>query len=122
MARETRRREQKVEGQADVIGVIASVRNGKAALVLSEQLSKVNRAVCDTGKKGKMTITLDLIPTSVNSRGEVDEIKVEIGSKLTLPLPSPGAALFYPTRDGSGLTQTDPDTERMFDEDEGEER
>jgi hypothetical protein len=117
MARETRR-QQHVEELADLIGVMSSVRNGKAALVLSEQLSKVTKAVYDTGKKGKLTISIDLTPTSANSRGEVDEIKVELNSKLTLPSNSPGAALFYPTPGGTGLTQTDPDQARMFEGDD----
>jgi hypothetical protein len=97
------------------------VRNGKAALVLSEHLSKVTKAVTETGKRGRLSLFIDVIPTSVNSRGEVDEVKVDLTSKLTLPCAAPGAALFYPTASGTGLTQTDPDQELIFGSDDDKE-
>lgn len=99
---------------ADFIGVLASVRGGKAAIALSQHLGKVVAAVKETNQKGKLMVTLTLSPTSINSEGEVDEIRVDVSDKMTLPSVAPGSALFFPTPKGNGLTQTDPAQTEMF--------
>lgn len=76
---------------------------GKTHEELSAALYDLVARVRDTGKKGSVSLTVNVAPL----KGDVDVLVVADEIKLRLPEHDRKASLFYPDKDGN-LTRRDP--------------
>lgn len=76
---------------------------GKTHEELSEALYDLVARVRDTGKKGSVSLTVNVAPL----KGDIDVLVVADEIKLRLPEHDRKASLFYPDKDGN-LTRRDP--------------
>lgn len=85
----------------NLLEVLANCHKGKTLNQASADLREVVAACMDTGKKGKLTITIDVIPRGDN--------QFEINPKIKSSKPQAvfGTALFF-ADDGNGLSRNDP--------------
>lgn len=89
----------------NIVNTLSEQRKGKLLAEASEELARVVKACRDTGKKGKLTITLKIRPTSTEMMLS-DEIKSDI------PKPDAAASVFYDDDDGQ-LHRDDPHQEDL---------
>lgn len=80
---------------------LMSLNDGGAMEELATELKSCVAAVTTTGKKGKVTLTLEVIPNGQQAVTVTDKIAV------TLPKPDAVATMFYVT-DDAGLSRRDP--------------
>lgn len=89
---------------------IREVQNGRTHDEATEKLAELVEAVRETGKAGKMSLTLTVKPM----KGNVDVLLVEDSLVSKPPLHDRKASIFYPDKSGN-LTRTDPN-QLTFDE------
>lgn len=89
----------------NIISVISQQRKGKFQAEASEALARLVKACRETGKKGKLMITLTVRPTSTEMM-LTDKIVDDI------PKPDAAASVFYDDEDGN-LSRTDPNQEEL---------
>jgi hypothetical protein len=108
---------EKKQGTADLefVKTLVNMRNGALAVQLGEDLQKLVLAVCKTAKKGKLQLTLEVIPSRCDENGVI-EVDVSPQIKLTEPRLSPGKAIFFPLPDGT-LSRNDPAQMTFFEGD-----
>lgn len=77
---------------------LAVQRKGSLAAELAETLADVNRAVLETGKPGKVTLTIGVKPTG-------DEVSVIVTDKVTAAIPEHdrGQSIFFVDEHGNPL-------------------
>lgn len=86
------------------MATIADLRSGRTQDDLTDQLSALVKAVRETGRAGKLTLTLSVKPASKESTIMlIDDVVT-----ATLPKPDRAASLMFSTSDGS-LDLNDPD-------------
>lgn len=85
----------------NLLEVIAAQRKGRCVVEAQEALQSLVKEVVATGKKGRITLTLDLEPMSDETIVVRDDVSVKI------PKPSKHGSTFYPAEDGS-LSREDP--------------
>lgn len=85
----------------NIITTLSEQRKGKFVTEATEALAAVVKACRETGKKGSITITLKIRPTST-------EMMVSDDIDPKIPKPDAAASVFYDTEDGQ-LSRTDPD-------------
>ena len=93
------------EGEAPnaFLVTLGQIRHGEAAAEASRRLDECLCAVRETGKKGKVTVELDIKPMSQDG----DQIMIKVSSKAAIPLPEVPAAVFFLDED-NGLHTSDP--------------
>lgn len=85
--------------------VLSEVNKGVVADEAATSLAALVTAVKETGKKGRITVTLEVAPFTGN-----DEIaKVSGTVAVRAPKAEPPASIFYQDEDGN-LTRNDPNT------------
>jgi hypothetical protein len=91
---------------AAISGIDHGAVAGKADVLLMELVN----AVREMGRKGSVTVVLEVRPYKGNS------LNVEVAASVTAKLPQPEApaGLFFVTEDGA-LTRDDPRYDRLFD-------
>ena len=103
---------------ADFIEVLISMRSGRVAMECSEKLAAVVQAVRKTGKKGRLSLVIDINPSRIsNDDGQVKEVEVTHKVVTVEPENSAGTTIFYATKEGA-LTREDPDQMAMEFEEE----
>ena len=102
--------------QADILSTLAELNRGKFLITCSRQLRRVIEAILSTGKKGKVTIALDMVP-GVVTQGRATQIDITPTVKIEEPMPSQGTSIFFVTADND-LTRDDPEQMAMFEEKE----
>lgn len=90
------------EAGNNFVAVLNQLRRGAAVVDASEGLAEVVKAVRKTGKKGKLTITITVVPLN---KGAAVDIVDEVNTKL--PKPNMGSSLFFADDDGA-LMRNDP--------------
>jgi hypothetical protein len=105
--------------------LLGQLRRGRAMDDASAQLRDLVEAVRNTGKAGKLTLTLTVAPAS---KGDSDMLTVLDNCAAKQPELDRAASLFFAT-DGGGLQRNDPrqtefpaDVFRQGKKQEGEER
>ena len=91
--------------------VLSEVNKGVIADEAATELAKLVTAVKETGKKGRLTVTVEVAPFSGN-----DEI-VKVSGTVTVRAPrtEPPASIFYQDEDGN-LSRNDPNALPLFPE------
>lgn len=100
----------------DFIKVLVELRNGAVAIEGSEKLTEVMKAVMDTGKKGKLSLSIDITPSKWTMSGGVKEVEVLAKYVIVEPAHDPAKTTFFTTKEGS-LTREDPNQTAMFTQD-----
>ena len=83
-------------------GFLHEQRRGALHAELSEKLSDVVAAVMEHGKKGKLVLTLEVIPEKADGM-----VKIADGVKVAIPEGEKSVGLFYADENG-GVHKTDP--------------
>lgn len=91
-----------------ITDILRDVRKGAAVEEATNALSDVVRAVDETGKKGAVTIVVNVVPAPHG--GPEKQIIVEVKSKK--PIASIAPAVFFSDQDGD-LHRADPTQEDM---------
>lgn len=87
-----------------VTDILREIRRGKLNELASAKLQEVVLAAKETGKKGQLVITIDVIPDDTDGDG-----RMQVAAKYTAKVPQPevGDSVFFATDDGD-LIRTDP--------------
>lgn len=88
--------------------VLRKLNKGHTPTDLSDALAKLTAAAADTGKKGKLTYTINVIP--IKDTDGAYELRDDI--KITTPKRSRKLAILYGTPDGL-LASTPPDQDEF---------
>jgi hypothetical protein len=102
-----------LEQMQDIIGVLTNIRNGGALMAINEDFTQLVKAVIATGKKGALTVKINLKPAGMNRQNEVTEMGVDLNVTSTIPKHPPGAGLFFVGKHGV-LSRNDPAQTEMF--------
>jgi hypothetical protein len=86
--------------------ILGEIENGQILRDITEALCNVTHAVRETRKKGKITLTLELVPTG---RGSVE---LHADFKAVEPEHDRPSTLFFITPDGT-LVRDDPNQARL---------
>lgn len=86
---------------ADFVQTLVEMRNGAVASECSNKLTEVIKAVCETGKKGKLALVIGIEPSMI-VLGEVTEIQLKHDVKIIEPTTDPGVTTFFPLKDETG--------------------
>lgn len=89
--------------------VLRDYRKGALIDQATDELNEITRAVTETGRSGKLVITLHVRP----NKGESGQILMEGETKVTIPKPPLPTAIFYVDGDG-GLHRQDPKQQQLF--------
>jgi hypothetical protein len=94
------------------VAAIGGIDHGAVAGKADDLLVELVNAVREQGRKGSVTVVLEVRPYKGNS------LNVEVAASVTakMPQPEPPAGLFFVTKDGA-LTRDDPRYDRLFDTD-----
>lgn len=84
---------------------IAHLSRGMLDAELTEELAELIKAIIQHGKKGSITLTLNIKPEL--AQGEVVNVTVSPDVKTTKPSPERLSSRMYPTYDGD-LLRNDP--------------
>lgn len=91
----------------DIIQTLVEMRNGEAAMDCNRKFNELLSAVFETGKKGKVVVTLEVQPSKFAMGGGVVEVEIEHNCSIKKPELEVGHTLFFVAPDGS-LTRDDP--------------
>jgi hypothetical protein len=80
----------------------------------TELLAEVVDAVCRTGKKGSVTLTITVEPQDRETFEDTGVLIVSGEVKANAPRHTRAPSIFYSTGFGGGMTRTDPDAGREF--------
>ena len=89
--------------KTDIHQFLHDLAGGSVAHDMATELEKVVKAVTETAKSGKLTLTIHIGPL----KGQVRQLAVEGVVKSTIPRPSE-TSVFFPTKENT-LTRKNPD-------------
>jgi hypothetical protein len=97
---------------ATFVAAFTGIDHGAVSGEADSGLAELVQAVRETGRKGKVTVVLEVRPYKGN------DINVEVAAAVTVALPKaePRAGLFFVSGDGH-LTRDDPRYDTLFDTD-----
>jgi hypothetical protein len=102
---------EKASQTADVVGVMAECNRGNFLIECGRQLQELTDGIIRTGKKGKLTITLELIPAGICD-GRINQFEITPMVTIKEPQPSQGSSIFFVSEDNH-LTRDDPNQEQL---------
>lgn len=92
----------------DFISIFTDLRNGRAHIDVSRQLSELIEAVVELKKKGTLTLQLTITPSAVHESGRLADTQLSWTCKIKKPEATTGGTTFFVTEDGK-LSRVDPD-------------
>lgn len=84
--------------------LLSEIRSGEAIEQYGAELATLVAAVRETGKKGAITLTIDIKPAS---KGDDMTLVISDKIKLSMPEPERGQTVMYGNEDGT-LSRRDP--------------
>lgn len=96
----------------DYINTLLEARNGKVAADINAKFTELVAAIMETGKSGKISVTLAVKPSRVANH-RVVEVAIAHDCKISKPEQEIGEAVFFLTPTGE-LSRVDPAQEEMF--------
>jgi len=90
------------EAGNNFVAVLNQLHRGSAVADASDALAEVVKAVRENGKKGKLSLTITVVPLS---KGDAVDLVCEVAVKV--PKPNKGSSLFFVADDGT-LLRNDP--------------
>lgn len=99
----------------DFISTLMSMRGGEVALDCNHKFQEMLGSVLETGKKGKLVLSIEVKPSKVALGGAVIEVETTHDCSIKKPELSIGKAFFFVAEDGS-LTRDDPAQMAMYEE------
>lgn len=92
-----------------ITDIMSQARKGEFVVLASEDFANLVKKVDETGKKGKMTLTIVITPDKHGGR----EKTLSFDHAVAYPKKSARDALFYSTDEGD-LVRNDPDQGSLF--------
>lgn len=86
------------EAGNNFLTVLNQLHRGSAVADASDALADVVKAVRENGKKGKLTLSITVVPLS---KGDAVDLVCEVAVKV--PKPNKGSSLFFVADDGTLL-------------------
>lgn len=81
--------------------LLNEINEGSTHAALSADMAELLRTVQATGRAGKLTVTVKVVPAVRNtSGGEIDRVNITVDRTLALPKPETPTDFFYLTDDG----------------------
>lgn len=96
---------------SSALAMLMELRGGSMLMELDEQLSRLVNAVCDTGKKGELTLKLAVRPAGTS---DARALILEDAVRVKLPELSRGSSIFFADSEAR-LTRQDPRQLRIDD-------
>ena len=98
---------------ADLMNTLMEARDGKLAVKLSKDFTKLVEGVVTTNQPGEMTIKIKLAPCKTDDGA----VQITVGAKSSLKVPEfgVGPAVFYVTEDNELRRQDPRQAELSFD-------
>lgn len=93
-----------------LIDTLIGLRGGGCAIDMEKALEEVNKAVRATGKKGSITLKLDILPSPKGASAPVETAYVRDHLKVDAPKPDKKMTLFFLSENGQLNTS---DTRQM---------
>ncbi len=84
-----------------LIETILDLRGGELAANGSQKLAELVNAICETGKKGKLSLVIELKPSKM-SMNEVTELMATGHVTINKPEADIGSSVFFPLKDENG--------------------
>lgn len=103
--------EQQPQNVADIIGTLVVLSRGNFVIDAGRELHELTEAIKDTGKKGVLTIKLEVTPSGLR-KGVVNQVEIRPDISISKPKPDQGKSIFFITEDHK-LTREDPDQMEM---------
>jgi hypothetical protein len=100
----------------DLLAALLDMRSGAVIADINRDFADIVGAVAETGKKGSITVTIEVAPSRVN-KDRVSEVELTHKVALRKPKPNFGRSIFFVT-ESNELTRTDPNQTLMEFEDE----
>lgn len=101
--------QQQAAQASDIISVMAELNRGNFMIECGRQLQEAKDAIVRTGKKAKLTITLEIIPAGMRD-GRINQLEISPSVTIKEPQESQGTSIFFVGEDGR-LTRNDPQQE-----------
>lgn len=98
---------------ADIVSVLAEMNSGDYLIECGRQLQELVGSVRRTGKKGRLTMCLEVEVAGLSKDGLVNQIDIRPTVTLKEPTPGHGTSLFFLTEDGA-LTRKNPMQADLF--------
>ena len=81
--------------------LLNEIIEGSTHAALTSDLAELLRTVQVTGRSGKLTLTIKVVPAVRNtSGGDIDRVNITVDRTLALPKPETPTDFFYLTEDG----------------------
>lgn len=81
--------------------LLHEINEGSTHAALSGDLAELLRTVQVTGRAGKLTVTIKVVPAVRNtSGGDIDRVNITVDRTLALPKPETPTDFFYLTDEG----------------------
>lgn len=81
--------------------LLNEINEGSTHAAISGDMAELLRTVQTTGRAGKLTLTIKVVPAVRNtSGGEIDRVNITLDRVLALPKPETPTDFFYLTDDG----------------------
>lgn len=81
--------------------LLNEINEGSTHAALSADMAELLRTVQSTGRAGKLTVTVKVVPAVRNTGGgEIDRVNITVDRTLALPKPETPTDFFYLTDDG----------------------
>lgn len=100
---------------ADLMGVLAEMREGQTAIDLNQKFNEVYNAVLANPGAGELTITLKMKPAEVAPGGKVLRVEIAHSIKIKVPETKHGPSMFFVAENGD-LSRRNPLQESLFQE------
>jgi len=95
--------------------ILTQIRDGELMMDIADELTRVTEAVRETGKKGSVTIKLQIQPAA---GGDATKVLVHGGCEAKPPKPSIAPSLFYTTERGALLRENPNQLKLHFSDDQ----
>ena len=102
---------------SDFVSTLMTMRGGEVALDCNRKFHELLASVLETGKKGKLNLSIEIKPSKFAMGGAVIEVETEHSCEVKKPELSLGRTLFFISKDGD-LTRDDPAQIAMYAEEE----
>jgi hypothetical protein len=90
----------------DIISTLIVMSRGNFVIDAGRELFELTEAIKDTGKKGKLVITLEVTPSGLR-KGVVNQCEIRPDVTIQKPKPDQGKSIFFIT-DDNHLVREDP--------------
>lgn len=99
----------------NIINALMDAQNGRVVDNINEKARELMDAVRKVAAKGKLTLTMTIVPSKLEMGHEVSMVEIDFDVEVKKPTFPPGKAVFF-VADNGDLTRNDPRQDDLFKE------